>query len=51
MAYAFAKSITWGLDDPRVTEGDAIISTESGIPARRATSTTLSTPALIPSGT
>ncbi|NCV44832.1 MAG: hypothetical protein EBW15_08615, partial [Actinobacteria bacterium] len=32
-------------------EGDAIISTAFGIPARRATSTTLSTPALIPSGT
>ena len=36
---------------PRVTDGVAIIATSCGIPARRAASTTLSRPALIPSGT
>ena len=43
--------MTWGLDVPRTTEGVGIIATLSGIPARRATSTTFVGPTLIPSGT
>ena len=51
VAYAFATSITWGLATPNTTEGVGIIATDSGIPARLATSTTATGPTLIPSGT
>ena len=51
VAYAFATSMTWGLEVPRTIEGVGIIATLSGIPARRATSTTAAGPTLIPSGT
>ena len=43
--------MTCGLATPNTTDGVAIIATDSGIPARRAASTTLSMPALMPSGT
>ena len=51
VAYALATSMTWGLATPSTTDGVGIIATESGIPARRATSTKAFGPTLIPSGT
>jgi hypothetical protein len=44
-------SITCGEETPREIDGVGISATEVGIPARLATSTTFSSPALIPSGT
>ena len=43
--------MTCGLATPNETEGVGNIATFSGIPERRATSTTRSRPAFIPSGT
>ena len=43
--------MTCGLATPSVTDGVPIMATVSGIPARRAASTTLSSPALMPRGT
>ena len=40
--------MTLGLDTPNTTEGVGRTCTESGIPARRATSTTLSGPIFVP---
>ncbi|CAB5056494.1 unannotated protein [freshwater metagenome] len=51
VAYAFATSITCGLATPSTTDGVGIIATDSGIPARLATSTTATGPTLIPRGT
>ena len=43
--------MTCGLATPSTTEGVGIMATDSGIPARRATSTTAVGPTFIPSGT
>ena len=51
VAYALATSMTCGLATPKTTDGVGIIATESGIPARRATSIKVFGPTLIPSGT
>ncbi|CAB5116268.1 unannotated protein [freshwater metagenome] len=51
VAYALATSITCGLATPKTTDGVGIMATDSGIPARRATSTNAFGPTFIPSGT
>ena len=51
MAKAEAISITLGLETPKTTEGVANTCTLSGMPARRAASTTLSDPIFVPTFT